>query len=225
MPLPQKATPDLVARLAAEIHREQQREPTAEEILAQIGGSKSTVTRLLRAWREERDRVKTVVLPEDVRPHLSTALERAATELWTLAQQHADARHAEAERVMQARLAEIEGDLAGVEAELDAAQQALAEAQAQRDAAIARAEELAAQLSTAQVHAQAHQVQAEAATARAEALERQIESQAEELRQARVQALEQARQLGELDALRRQVEQQQVLLSQQRPARGGAHGD
>jgi uncharacterized protein YydD (DUF2326 family) len=202
MPLPQKATPDLVARLAAEIHREQQREPTAEEILAQLGGSKSTVTRLLRAWREERDRAKAVVLPEEVRPHLSATLERAATELWTLAQQHADARHAEAERVMQARLAEIEGDLAGVEAELDAAQQALAEAQAQ--------------LSTAQVHAQAHQVQAEAATTRAEALERQIESQAEELRQARVQALEQARQLGELDALRHQVEQQQALLERLR---------
>jgi DNA repair exonuclease SbcCD ATPase subunit len=220
MPLPQKATPDLVARLAAEIHREQQREPTAEEILAQLGGSKSTVTRLLRAWREERDRARAVVLPEEVRPHLSAALERAATEVWTLAQQHADARHAEAERVMQARLAEIEGDLAGVEAELDAAQQALAEAQAQRDAAIARAEELAAQLSTPQVHAQAHQIQAEAAVARADALERQAAQQAEELRQARAQALEQARALGELDALRRQVEQLQALLGQRQQGQG-----
>jgi hypothetical protein len=48
--------------------------------------------------------------------------------VWTPAQQHPDVRHAEAERVMQARLAEIEADLAGVEADLDAAQQALARA-------------------------------------------------------------------------------------------------
>jgi chromosome segregation ATPase len=200
MPLPQKVTPELVTRLAAEIYRERQREPTAEEILAQIGGSKSTITRLLRTWREQRTRAEAVVVPEEVRPQLHSVVERAVAELWTIAQQQASAAQAEAKRMMQAHLAEVEHELAEVKASLDSAQQALLEVQAQRDAATIRAEELERRLAEQQ---------------------RQAESQAGELAEARTSLLQQARELGELDLLRRQVEQQQVLVERQRTV-GGA---
>ncbi|HEU4323222.1 MAG TPA: hypothetical protein VFS21_08710, partial [Roseiflexaceae bacterium] len=91
-----------------------------------------------------------------------------------------------------------------------------AEAQAAAEGLV---EELRTEVEVAQRAAETAQTRAGVLEQRVAEQGQQLERQAEELREAREQLLEQARQLGELEALRRQVKDQQELIMQlgQRP--------
>ncbi|HEU4329414.1 MAG TPA: DNA-binding protein [Roseiflexaceae bacterium] len=201
--------------------------PTLTVVQERTGGSYTTVKRHLEVWQARRKAAPPVVEPP---AEVLSEAQRLASLLWQVAAAQADQRvaeiQAEAERaVEEARVGqrEAEAAIARLERELEDA----AEAQA---AAERLTGELRGLVEGAQRSVETAQARAGELEQRVGEQARQLEQQAEELREARAQLLEQARQLGELEALRRQVEQQQGLiatLSQGRPRgqrpQGGDH--
>jgi colicin import membrane protein len=213
-------TQDEVFRAADQIAgRGEKPGPTAVRRLLGDRGGYTLISELLRSWEEQRQQrpaAPEVPVPEAL-------AERGAAlvgEVWRAAVAQAQEQAREVEQAAEARAAQAEAGQAEAVAEVQRLEQQAEALEQARDAATQRADELAAQLSAAQVQAQAHQVRADELERQAGEHRQQIEQQAEELRQARAQALEQARQLGELDALRRQVEQLQALLGQRQQGQG-----
>ena len=166
------------------------------------GGSYSTVKRYLDAWKVQRQVPATSVqAPREI-------MERAAEFgrlLWQAAaalaaQEVAQVREEVRRQVVQAREAEAEGERAITLLESQIEQQVLQLEALQRDRDDAR-DQLGQSTTAAQVMA----VRLEEQGRYLADLRHQVEAQAEELVQARAELLAQARHMGELEALRRQL--------------------
>jgi fused signal recognition particle receptor len=214
MPLPTVATYERVAAAADALVAELGREPTVDEVLARTGGSKSTVARELRNWQAARSRPPQ--LPDELRPQLLAVLEPVLPQLWALAQQHAAAQHAEVERAAQAQIAQLTQDLATADADLDATQKELADAQARLAAVEPELQRLITVAAEAQRQATAHQATSALLQQRLDDTQTRLDAQSEAAQQAQAELREQARregqQAGELKALREQLAQQQALI-------------
>ncbi|HEU4322206.1 MAG TPA: DNA-binding protein [Roseiflexaceae bacterium] len=190
--------------------------PTLTTVQERTGGSYTTVKRYLDIWQAQRKAAPPVVEPP---PEVLAEAQRLASSLWQVAAAQADQRvaeiRAEAERAVEEARAgqhEAEAAIGRLERELEDA----AEAQAAAEGLV---EGLRTEVEVAQRAAETAQTRAGVLEQRVVEQGQQLERQAEELREARAQLLEQARQLGELEALRRQVKDQQELIVQlgQRP--------
>ena len=166
------------------------------------GGSYSTVKRYLDAWKAQRQVPATSVqAPREI-------MERAAEFgrlLWQAAaalaaQEVAQVREEVRRQVVQAREAEAEGERAITLLESQIEQQVLQLEAFQRDRDDARD-----QLGQSTIAAQVTAVRLEEQGRYLADLRHQVEVQAQELAQARAELLAQARHMGELEALRRQL--------------------
>ena len=166
------------------------------------GGSYSTVKRYLDAWKVQRQVPATSVqAPREI-------MERAAEFgrlLWQAAaalaaQEVAQVREEVRRQVVQAREAEAEGERAITLLESQIEQQVLQLEAFQRDRDDARD-----QLGQSTIAAQVTAVRLEEQGRYLADLRHQVEVQAQELAQARAELLAQARHMGELEALRRQL--------------------
>jgi hypothetical protein len=180
-------------------------EPSIIRVQAVIGGgSFSTVKRALDAWKAERQ--VAAAAPVAAPPQIVQRAAEFGRLLWqeaaSLAAQEVNRVREEARRqVEQARVAEVEAEqaIARLEAEVEVQSQQLAEALRERA-------EARAGLEQAQVAAQVNAARFEAQAERVTDLQRQVEAQAGELAQARAELVAQARLVGEVEALRREVE-------------------
>jgi chromosome segregation ATPase len=222
MPLPTVATSERVTAAAEALERELGREPTIDEVLARTGGSKSTVARELRNWQAARSRPPQ--LPDELRPQLTALLEPVLPQLWALAQQHAAAQHAAAQRAAQAQIAQLAADLASADADLDATQKELADAQARLAAVEPELQRLISSAEKARRQVATHQDTIGLLRQHLSDTEARLDAQTEAAQHFQAELREQARregeQAGELKALREQLAQQQALIDRltSRPA-------
>jgi chromosome segregation ATPase len=143
-------------------------------------------------------------------------LEPVLPQLWALAQQHAAAQHAEAERKAQAQIAQLTQDLATADADLDATQRELSAAQARLEQVEPELQRLISIAADAQRQAAAHQGTINLLQQRLSDTEARLDTQTEAAQQAQAELREQARregeQAGELKALLAQLQQQKELI-------------
>jgi hypothetical protein len=194
-------------------------EPGIVAVQAKIGGgSFSTVKRYLDSWKAQRQ-VKPAMpaAPDQVQQR---AVEFARV-VWQEAAAIADRQIAQAraeadDEIAQARAAELEAEqvVAQLEAEAEARVAELTTTRQERDAARAA-------LEATQRAAQVAEMRLEEQAQRLADLQRQVEAQAAELVHARAELLAQARLVGEVEALRRQVaDAPPPKLRGRRPAEG-----
>ena len=175
-------------------------------MLARLGGSYTTITKHLKDWEIEREKVPApLALPVELTTH-ATELARV---LWTAA-------HAEAQRDLEQLRTEhtqqreaVRGELAEATAIIERLE---TEAEA-RTSTIARLEEQEISLRQALAKVQAEQRLAEERLADGQgAVERAREQQRATQERYEAQLREVGVQAGELVALRRQVEEQAALI-------------
>lgn len=217
---PAVATREAVFQIADELVA-QGHKPGPNIVQQRTGGSFTTVSRLLKEWEAERQVTQPVL---DLPPALVAHATELARTLWTTA-------HADAQRTVQQLRAESEHTLAGARAELAdalAAIERLEGERAERESTIANLQQTEATLRAALAEAEAQQRVAEARTVEVQAA---MERAAAEGRQSQERLAEQLQRLGEfggeLAAVRRQVEEQAVLINrfaltqQEGPPRNG----
>jgi len=203
---PALATREAVFKTADELMTQGQK-PGPNIVQQRTGGSFTTVSRLLKEWEAERQVTQPVL---DLPPALVAHATELARTLWTTA-------HADAQRMVQQLRAESEQTLASARAELAdalAAIERLEGERAERDSTIANLQQTEATLRAALAEAEAQQRVAEARTTEVQAA---LERAAAEGRQSQERQAEQLHRLGELGgelaAVRRQVEEQAVLIN------------
>ncbi|HEU4326925.1 MAG TPA: DNA-binding protein [Roseiflexaceae bacterium] len=184
--------------------------PTLSTVQQRIGaGSYTTIKNFLVMWEAERKAAPPAVEPP---PEVQAEAQRLAAALWQVADGQADQRVAEIRAEAERAVEEARAGQREAEAAIGRLEQELDEAAENQAAAERKIGELRTAVEGAQRAAETAQTRADELERRVGEQGQQLERQAEELREARAQLLEQAKQLGELEALRRQVEQQQQLI-------------
>jgi chromosome segregation ATPase len=179
-------------------------EPTIIRVQAIIGGgSFSTVKRYLDAWKAQRQVAVAapVAAPSEIMQRAAEFGRLIWQEASILAAQEVQRVRQEAQRQVEearAAAAEAEQVVDRLEAQVEEQAEQLEAAQRERD-------EAKVALGKAQVAAQVAEVRLEEQGQRLADLQRQVEAQAGELAQARAELLTQARLVGEIEALRRQL--------------------
>ncbi|MBK9945507.1 MAG: DNA-binding protein [Kouleothrix sp.] len=175
------------------------------------GGSFSTVQKLLAEWDLAH-------AAQAQLPPLPDALQRYGLELmqkvWAAALAQDDARVEQVRAEAQRQVEEARAQQHGAEQIVEHLEGDLDEQRDRADALRAQVKELNATIDALRGRQGAAEVRALAAEAHARELEQRVATQATELDSVRAKQLEQAEQLGELAALRRQVELQAALLAQ-----------
>lgn len=154
--------------------------PTVERVRAELGtGSPNTVTRMLGVWRSQ---IGERLHQRHALPEVAGPVERAMTELWRLATEHAErglvGRFADERAALEAKLAQLTQERASWNARLQAAEADVARARAERDLAEHACATLDSQLQDS------HALRADLVRQR-DWLQSVCDRQAEELRQIR----------------------------------------
>lgn len=199
-------TEEAVAEVAQQLV-EAGEEPSIIRIQALIGGgSFSTVKKHLDAWKARRQAASPAI---EAPPLIADRASEFGRQLWqeavSLASRETARVREEAQRQIdeaRAATAEAEQIIARLEAELE--EQGRRLEQALREHA-----EATALVQQAQTAAQVAEARRAEQAARLADLQRQTETQAAELAQARAELIAQARLAGEIEALRRQLGEQQ----------------
>ncbi|NTU82947.1 MAG: hypothetical protein HGA45_26870 [Chloroflexales bacterium] len=165
------------------------------------GGSYTTVKKHLDAWKTQRAAAAPVEPPAEIEAQ-ARLLARA---VWGLALSHAEQQSAQVREDAERRIEELRAALTTAEAVISR-QELESEAQGKAlEEARARADE-------ARAHAESARRAAQVAEARAAELERECDTARTQAEAAQAMIITQARELGELDALRRQVAEQAHML-------------